>query len=213
MRSCRRIFLDEFLEISEKELEGDIIDIGGEKFQKKGNYRPYKNRKIKSWKYLNTNEKKKPDFLISAEKITELNLKFDGFILCEVLEHLENPETVLEEISESLRTGGIGIITIPFLVGEHADPNDYQRYLPNKLKIVLNKVGLETKKIYYMGGLSASIFDLILLKLYYNYSFFTRIVIKILHYLQIILLKFTNGLSTKRNKFTTGYGLIVKKIF
>ena len=77
MRSCRRIFIDEFLEISEKELEGDIIDIGGEKFQKKGDYRPYKNRKIKSWKYLNTNEEKKPDFLIPAEKITELNLKFD----------------------------------------------------------------------------------------------------------------------------------------
>ena len=46
MRSCRRIFLDQFLEQYENKLEGNILDIGGEKYLTKGLYKPYKNKRI-----------------------------------------------------------------------------------------------------------------------------------------------------------------------
>ena len=81
MRSCRRIFLDQFLEQYENKLEGNILDIGGKKYLKKGLYKPYKNKRIKSWKFLNINKESKPDFLISANKISELKINFEGFLL------------------------------------------------------------------------------------------------------------------------------------
>ena len=151
MRSCRRIFLDQFLFNYENKLEGNILDIGGEKNSKKGLYKPYTNKKIKSWKFLNVSKEKEPDFLISAEKISELKLIFDGFLLCEVLEHLENPEKVINAISDSLIPGAKGLITIPFLVGEHTDPYDFQRFLPNKLEILLKEGDFEIIEFKYMA--------------------------------------------------------------
>ena len=212
MRSCRRIFLDQFLFNYENKLEGNILDIGGEKNSKKGLYKPYTNKKIKSWKFLNVSKEKEPDFLISAEKISELKLIFDGFLLCEVLEHLENPEKVINAISDSLIPGAKGLITIPFLVGEHSDPYDFQRFLPNKLEILLNKENFEIIEFRYMGGLTAAIFDLLLLDSNYSLNKLkSKVIIKILKIMQNLIINFSIGLTSKKQKFTTGYALLVRK--
>lgn len=69
-------------------------------------------------------------------------------MLCEVLENLENPERVINEISKTLIPGGNGLITIPFLVGEHSDPYDFQRFLPTKLEILLKKENFEIVEFF-----------------------------------------------------------------
>ena len=212
MRSCRRIFLDQFLVNYEHKLEGNILDIGGEKNSTKGLYKPYSNKKIKSWKFLNISKEKKPDFLISAEKISELKITFDGFLLCEVLEHLENPEKVINAISSSLSPGAKGLITIPFLVGEHSDPYDFQRLLPKKLEILLNKENFEIIEFRYMGGLIATIFDLLLLDANYSLNkLSSRVFRKFLYLIQRLIIKFSIGITSRKQNFTTGYGLVVRK--
>ena len=212
MRSCRRIFLDQFLDQYENKLEGNILDIGGEKYLTKGLYKPYKNKRIKSWKFLNINKESKPDFLISADKISELKINFDGFLLCEVIEHLENPEKVINEISKSLFPGAKGLITVPFLVGEHADPYDFQRFLPNKLEILLKKENFEIIEFKYMGGLTTAIFDLLLLDANYSlHKLKSRLTRKFLIFFQKLIIYCSTGLTSKKQRLTTGYGLVVRK--
>ena len=81
-------------------------------------------------------------------------------MLWEVIDHLENPGKIINDISKSLFPGAKGLITVPFLVGEHADPYDFQRFLPTKLEILLNKENFEIIEFKYMGGLTTAIFDL-----------------------------------------------------
>jgi len=45
-----------------------------------------------------------------------------------VLEHVEQPSTVLEEIYRVLKPGGLILSVIPFMQPFHASPHDYQRY-------------------------------------------------------------------------------------
>ena len=212
MRSCRRIFIDQFLFNYEKKLKGNILDIGGEKNSRKGLYKPYTNKNIKSWKYLNIDKDKNPDFLISAENISELKLTFDGFLLCEVLEHLENPEKVINAISNSLSPGAKGLITVPFLVGEHSNPYDFQRFLPNKLEILLKEGDFEIIEFQYMGGLTTTIFDLLLLDANYSLNKLkSRFIKKFLNLTQKLIIHFSIGLTSRKQSFTTGYGIVVRK--
>jgi len=53
---------------------------------------------------------------------------FDTVISTQVLEHVEQPWIMIDEIYRILKKDGICILTAPFLQPYHADPNDYFRY-------------------------------------------------------------------------------------
>jgi SAM-dependent methyltransferase len=57
----------------------------------------------------------------------------DHFICTEVLEHVENPETLINEIFRVLRPGGRGVVTIPWSARYHYIPYDYHRFTPTAL--------------------------------------------------------------------------------
>ena len=63
--SCRRYFLDRFLNSFLKNFSGLVLDIGGKRNDKRGTFRP--TDKGVEWLYLNIDESTKPDFLSSAE--------------------------------------------------------------------------------------------------------------------------------------------------
>ena len=115
---------------------------------------------VTSWRYVNIDASTEPDFCCGAEKIPLPDRSIDGFLLCEVLEHLEHPEAVLQEAFRLLRKDGKGWITVPFLYQVHADPNDYQRWTETKLRQVLSEIGFNEIKIQPMGGVWAVIHDL-----------------------------------------------------
>jgi SAM-dependent methyltransferase len=52
----------------------------------------------------------------------------DSVILQAVLEHVPDPERVIDEAWRVLKPGGFIYVEVPFLQGFHADPHDYQRY-------------------------------------------------------------------------------------
>lgn len=76
----------------------------------------------------------------NAENLPLEKAKFDAVICTEVIEHVQNPETVLKEITRVLKEDGIFIITIP---------NDT---LINKLKKVLKVTGLQKLLSIEYGG-------------------------------------------------------------
>ncbi|MHB0978196.1 MAG: methyltransferase domain-containing protein [Minisyncoccota bacterium] len=54
--------------------------------------------------------------------------EFDTVISTQVLEHVEKPWVMINQIGRILKPGGICIITAPFIVPYHADPHDFFRY-------------------------------------------------------------------------------------
>ena len=61
-------------------------------------------------------------------------------VSCEVIEHLEEPENMLSEVSRVLKKGGKFILTTPYRLTEiPQDPNHVKEYFPEELKKMLEK--------------------------------------------------------------------------
>jgi SAM-dependent methyltransferase len=162
MITFRRFYLDKVL--SEVNFKGSILDIGGKKDNKRGTFRPPLSQ-VKSWEYLNTDALTNPDYCCSAEDIPIDNEQFDIVLMAEVLEHLENPSKVLQESHRITKFSGKIIATMPFLYPIHADPYDYQRWTPEKIRLEFEKVGFTIENITPMGSLFAVIYDLLYVSL------------------------------------------------
>ena len=59
MISQRRNYIDKYFDTNTRNLSGVVLDIGGKKNNKRGNFKPNKNLKIF---YLNTDAHTNPDF-------------------------------------------------------------------------------------------------------------------------------------------------------
>lgn len=107
----------------------------------------------------------KPDLIANAESLPLSDGSFDHFLLTEVLEHVPSPEKVLSEASRVLKTGGQGVISMPFLVGVHGDPGDFQRWTLGGLEVALGHAGLQLTEFRWNGGLLSVIADMVISKL------------------------------------------------
>lgn len=71
---------------------------------------------------------RKPDVVADAHKLPFMDGEFE-FILCtEVLEHVKNPQQVIDEILRVLAPGGTIVLTTRFVYPIHDAPNDFWRY-------------------------------------------------------------------------------------
>ena len=160
MVTMRRRHLDQFLAAEAADLSGLVLDIGGKKRNRRGNFVGSENDS-RRWLYLNIDPGADPDYLCSAENIPLPDASVDVFILCEVLEHAAKPEALLAEAHRILRCGGTGLLTMPFLVQVHADPEDYQRWTRFKLCRVLEETGFQITHVHEMGSIGSVIHDLL----------------------------------------------------
>lgn len=69
----------------------------------------------------------------NGEDIPFDNENFEGVICTEVLEHVQNYQKLINEIFRVMKTGGTGIITIPWSARYHYIPFDFFRYTPSSL--------------------------------------------------------------------------------
>ena len=86
---------------------------------------------------------------------------FDGAICTEVIEHVEEPWTVLEEIGRVVRSSGRIIVTAPFVWPLHEEPRDFMRFSPHALAYLLERAGFEVEVVERAGGLSSVINQLL----------------------------------------------------
>ncbi len=68
---------------------------------------------------------------------------FDCIFCTGTLEHVKNPQKVLNEICRLLKVDGIVHIEVPFIQGYHPDPDDYWRWTLNGLKLFCTDLELE----------------------------------------------------------------------
>ena len=211
MITCRRHYIDTFLTQESSGMKGEMLDIGGKKTNKRGEFRPPE-ANIRSWKYLNTDASTGSDHLCSAEEIPLEPDSVDGFLLCDVLEHLERPEKVLREAFRILKPNGKGWITMPFLNQIHADPHDYQRWTESKLRNVLEQTGFSGISISPMGGIIAVIYDLCHAAVNRSTNqgtFINRLSRRLLQGLGPLALKLDRRFDRSASIITTGYAIVV----
>lgn len=85
-------------------------------------------------------------FNIDLHDIDKLDHKFDLVITMSVLEHVENPFTVCENIKKLVNPGGYVYISVPFFYPLHKDPHgrftDYWRFTDDTLKMLFKDLKL-----------------------------------------------------------------------
>lgn len=74
------------------------------------------------------------DIQASIAKLPMSDETIDGVVTVAALEHVSDPQAVVQEIVRILKPGGKLYCYIPFMQGIHASPSDYQRYTPYGLK-------------------------------------------------------------------------------
>lgn len=72
---------------------------------------------------------------------------FDAIICNAVLEHVANPDEVLQEFARVLRPGGFLYLCVPFLQPEHLDPTDFQRYTEDGLRRIAERHSFDVETV------------------------------------------------------------------
>jgi SAM-dependent methyltransferase len=79
----------------------------------------------------------------SGDRIPLDDATVDCILMTEVLEHVFNPEHVLKDFNRVLKSGGIVLITCPFVWPLHEEPYDYARYTPFALRYLSESAGFQ----------------------------------------------------------------------
>jgi len=215
MLSNRRTLLNKLLNKYSFEITGWVLDIGGKRYFKKGNFiKPKKN--IKKWEYLNIDPSTNPDYCCNADDIPLKNETVDTILLLETLEYISNTDSVLEEVHRVLNRGGNCIISIPFLNPIHGDFRiDKKRYTEKYIKELIMRNGFSIKIFVKMGSIGSVIHDLILVSSTYAHPRKSALIPKLIRInLGLIspLFSFIDYMTEAQNNYiTTGYFIIVKK--
>lgn len=181
-------------------LDGSILDLGGDS---KGTYRTLIQGNH-TWHTVNLDPKTNPDLLHDLEVPLPLPSSiFDHAVLMNVLEHVYNYDTLIQETVRVVKAGGQIVIVVPFLFPVHPSPNDFHRFTSSALKKRCAEVGIQVIEIIPLGTgvLSAQyvLFDRLLPYPIRLVRFFTlRYVVRIFDY----VLKKTASLLNK--KYDTG---------
>lgn len=87
-----------------------------------------------------------------ADAIPVEAMSFDTVLCTTVLEHVEEPASVLAEMHRVLRPGGILILTAPLFWHVHEAPRDFYRYTAYGLRYLCEKAGLTILEITPLSG-------------------------------------------------------------
>lgn len=91
-----------------------------------------------------------PVDLNAAFQLSETD--FDAILLGDVLAHIKEPGILLEQLARHLRTGGVIIITTPFVYWMSEYPNEYCHFTEFALRHLLEKAGFVVEFLEPYGG-------------------------------------------------------------
>jgi SAM-dependent methyltransferase len=86
---------------------------------------------------------------------------FDTVLLSDVLEHIAEPQNLLNEISRTLKSNsGVLLLNVPFFYPIHEEPFDFHRYTRFSLERMCGVAGLTVLEISPIGGLPEILIDI-----------------------------------------------------
>jgi SAM-dependent methyltransferase len=128
---------------------------------------------------------------------------FDAALNIVTLEHVREPQRVLQEIARVMKPGARLLIVVPHEWEEHQTPHDYFRYTRYGLRHLLDTAGFEVTRLDAVGGF----FRLMSRRLLNALQFFpgpTMLLAALVFVPLGLLMPLLDGLDQKRN-FTLGF--------
>lgn len=90
-----------------------------------------------------SHENEQIDFFYDGKTLPFQDNQFDSVFSTEVFEHVFNLEEIIPEIRRVMKPGGQILVTCPFGIAEHEQPNDYARYTSFAIKQLFEKNDFE----------------------------------------------------------------------
>ncbi|WP_186647718.1 class I SAM-dependent methyltransferase [Fluviispira vulneris] len=211
---------------SKKYAKGNLIDIGCGK-------KPYEEiflKYVKSYYGIdneltmksNYGNETKADLYCDCENTGLMSESFDTLLSTQVLEHVFNTESFINECHRLLKKNGIAIFTVPQLWQLHSEPYDYYRFTKYSLISHFKNAGFEIIELYPIEGAFAALIQTKMVSIYSHINYtnkftyplkrFLRKVRKIFVYpiLNICALKFDKYFYNE--KLCLNYCLVVRKL-
>ena len=168
--------LRDLKEVISKYSQGDVLDVGC------GN-KPYETMfagKINSYKGCDVvqSDLNKVDVICEATNLKFESSLFDTVFSTQVIEHVNEPLKMLQEINRVLKNDGTLILSAPFCWELHEEPYDFFRYSKYGLKAMLTNNGFDVIDIRANGGKWAAIIQMNINIIYSTFrkkSFFVKI--------------------------------------
>ena len=85
--------------------------------------------------------------------------RFGSCVCAEVLEHVNYPAKMLANIRRILKPGAWLIVTTPFAFPAHAYPDDYWRFTPSGLRLLLTDAGFVQIKAFERAVKTVTFYD------------------------------------------------------
>lgn len=112
---------------------------------------------------LNQNTAGNIDCIIEPGKPLALSdADFELILLLDVLEHVEDPSFVLDEVCRLLKPGGRVIVSLPFVYREHETPYDFTRYTSYGAQALFTAKGGRILRMMKVGNTIYTLFTLFL---------------------------------------------------
>ncbi|OPY67928.1 MAG: hypothetical protein A4E57_02038 [Syntrophorhabdaceae bacterium PtaU1.Bin034] len=130
------------------QVKGSVLDVGAKDA-------PYRQLVAHSeYTTLDISVTENPDICCDLHDISIKSDVFDAVIALEVLEHLYDPQRMINEMHRILKKDGIVIASTRFICRYHPDPNDYYRFTSDSLKHLFSRFS-ETSVLPHGNGLHA----------------------------------------------------------
>ena len=211
MNTIRRYYLDKFMEKNNNLINGYILDIGGVKGISRGKYKYNKVQENKR-KVLNIIKEANPDYLISIEDDLFLTEKFDTFIVNEVIEYIDDIDSLFRNILKVSNKKSTLIMTWPWMNTFHGDKeNDLKRYSKYYILRILKKYNFKIKFIENNGGLFSVIWDFLHTINNKNSNLLLRKLFRVFLYATFKLSIVIDKIFCTSNILTTGFTMIALK--
>ena len=128
--------------------KGETLDVGAGTAK----YGRFIKAHVESYKTSDLFAGPEMDFVEDATKLSFSDNTWDTVMSFQTLEHVEDPDKMLQELFHVLKPNGHCIVTVPFLVAEHKDPTDFQRFTKDGLSKIFKKNGFKVIECQSYGG-------------------------------------------------------------
>jgi SAM-dependent methyltransferase len=129
-------------------VKGHVLDVGC-------GHRPYEKSFFASaTRYIGIDylsDRSRPDVISSALALPFKPATFDTVVSTEVLEHVPNPATALDEMARVLKPGGHLVLSVPLYWPRHEVPYDFFRYPYDGLLHLIEESGFKLERLFNRG--------------------------------------------------------------
>ncbi len=135
-------------ELTKISLNGDIIDLGGSR--RSGYHALFKGDHTITVANLDGDDSR--DIICNLEQLLPLkDGSYDGVVCLNVLEHIFNYQTLLNESWRILKNDGLSVYAVPFLIQIHPSPRDHWRFTEATLERLFKETGFSDIEVRTIG--------------------------------------------------------------